>query len=369
MDDEANALRGNATHAAPGLDSRVWLLPPMVGAEPNPGVITDDWILSQVVFDEDVEAPIPAAVLQIEDRPPLEEAVVPPNQVPSSISPTVPFVAHQIEDQAAHPAAHPEPAQSWSLTWDQFDQLLGSGSQTTPPDFGRLDFDSGVFISVGNLDIQSLFDADWRSQPSRIDRSFDALPTREPIQGFPRGGENDPIEDFSPSQVAGSAQPEAGELAFLLSQVHLMLTSFTITPVRRIWASSLMQYHLTCQVPATGMRTATTLVQIHRSPQVLKIGTRTAITRAQIRQIKHQVSLDRTRAAKQQAQILPPLRREAMPVSSRPSIGIRLGKSPRPTSSTSKNSPATVQAMDPSRMHLVLGLLFSTFSTFPSIRR
>ena len=132
------------------------------------------------------------------DGPPLEEAVVPPNQVPSSISPTVPFVALQIEDQAAHPAAHPEPAQSWSLTWDQFDQLLGSGSQATPPDFGRLDFDSGVPISVGNLD---------------IDRSFDALPTREPIQGFPRGGENDPIEDFSPSQVAGSAQPEAGERA------------------------------------------------------------------------------------------------------------------------------------------------------------
>ena len=99
-----------------------------------------------------------------------------------------------------------------------------------------------------------------------------------------------------------------------------------------------MQYHLTCQVPATGMRTATTLVQIHRSPQVLKVGTRTATTRAQIRQIKHQVL-----AAKQQAQILPPLRQEAMPVSSRPSIGIRLGKSPPPTSSTSRNSPATVQ--------------------------
>ncbi|CAJ1373943.1 unnamed protein product [Effrenium voratum] len=60
----ANALRGNAAPAAPGLDSRLWPIPPMVGAEPNPGVITDDWILSQVVFDEDAEAPIPAAVLQ-----------------------------------------------------------------------------------------------------------------------------------------------------------------------------------------------------------------------------------------------------------------------------------------------------------------
>ena len=213
MDDEANALRGNAAPAAPGLDSRLWPIPPMVGAEPNPGVITDDWILSQVVFDEDAEAPIPAAVLQIEDGPPLEEAEVPPNQVPASISPTVPFVALQIEDRAVHHAAHPEPAQSWSLTWDQFDQLLGSGSQATPPDFGRLDFDSGASVSVGNLDFQSLFDADWRSQPSRMDGPFDALPTHEPTQGFPHDGENDPIEDFSPSHVAGSAQPEVGKRA------------------------------------------------------------------------------------------------------------------------------------------------------------
>ena len=170
VDDEANALRGNAAHAAPGLDSRLWPIPPMVGAEPNPGVITDDWILSQVVFDESAEAPIPAAVLQIEDGPPLEEAVVPPNQVPSSISPTVPFVALQIEDRAAHHAAHPEPAQSWSLTWDQFDQLLGSGSQATPPDFGRLDFDSvppsrlGIWIFnpflmlIGDLNLPELTD-------------------------------------------------------------------------------------------------------------------------------------------------------------------------------------------------------------------
>ena len=90
------------------------------------------------MFDEDAEAPIPAAVLQVEDGPPLEEAEVPPNQVP------VPFVAVQTEDRAVHHAAHPEPAQSWSLTWDQFDQLLGSGSQATPPDFGRLDFNSGA---------------------------------------------------------------------------------------------------------------------------------------------------------------------------------------------------------------------------------
>ena len=95
--------------------------------------------------------------------------MVPPNQVPSSISLTVPFVALQIEDQGAHPAAHPEPDQSWSLTWDQFDQLLGSGSQATPPDFGRLDFDSGVpilgiwifnpfLMLIGDLNLPELTD-------------------------------------------------------------------------------------------------------------------------------------------------------------------------------------------------------------------
>ena len=54
-----------AARANPGLDSRLWPIPPVMGAEPNPGVITDDWILSQVVFDEEAEPPIPTAVLQI----------------------------------------------------------------------------------------------------------------------------------------------------------------------------------------------------------------------------------------------------------------------------------------------------------------
>ena len=62
VDDEAYALRGNAARAAPGLDSRLWPLPPAMETEPNPGVITDGWLLSQVVFDEEAEAPIPAAV-------------------------------------------------------------------------------------------------------------------------------------------------------------------------------------------------------------------------------------------------------------------------------------------------------------------
>ena len=138
-----------------------------------------------------------------------------------------------------------------------------------------------------------------------------------------------------------------------------MLTSFTITSVRRIWTSSLMQYHLTCQVPAT--RTATT--------PPLSSGTqdRDASRYNAGSNPPNQASGTHTRAAKQQAQILPPLRREAMPVSSRPSIGIGLGKSPPPTSATSRSSPATVPAMDPSRIHLVLGLLPSTFSTSPSV--
>ena len=112
VDDEANAHRGNAAHAILGLDSRLWPLPPATGAEPNPGVITDEWILSQVVFDEEAEPPIPASVLQVEDGSPLDEAEVPPNQEFPPISPTLPFTALQIEDQNARPAVHPEAAQS-----------------------------------------------------------------------------------------------------------------------------------------------------------------------------------------------------------------------------------------------------------------
>ena len=59
---------------APGLDSRLWPILPALGAEPNPGVVADEWILSQVVFDEEVEPPLPAAVLQVEDGSPLDEA-------------------------------------------------------------------------------------------------------------------------------------------------------------------------------------------------------------------------------------------------------------------------------------------------------
>ena len=56
------------------------LAPPALGAEPNPGVVPDEWMLSQVVCDEEAEAPIPAAVLQVEDGSSLDKAVVPPNQ-------------------------------------------------------------------------------------------------------------------------------------------------------------------------------------------------------------------------------------------------------------------------------------------------
>ena len=97
-----------ASHRGPGfVDDEA-----NAGAEPNPGVITDEWILSQVVFDEEAEPPIPAAVLQVEDGSPLDKAEVPPNQEFPPISPTLPFTALQIEDQNARPAVHPEAAQS-----------------------------------------------------------------------------------------------------------------------------------------------------------------------------------------------------------------------------------------------------------------
>ena len=40
-----------------------------------------------------------------------------------------------------------------------------------------------------------------------------ALPMHEPIEDFPHEGENDPIEDFSPSHVAVSAQLKSGDRA------------------------------------------------------------------------------------------------------------------------------------------------------------
>ena len=292
--------------------------------------------------------------------------------MPSSISPTVPFVALQIEDRAVHHAAHPEPAQSWSLTWDQFDQLLGSGSQATPPDFGRLDFNSGASVSVGNLDFQSLFDVDWRSQPSRMDEPFDALPTHEPTQGFPHDGENDPIEDFSPSHVAGSAQPEVGKRAIedwpqiaglppVSGSSDIDIIHDHPSPADMDFIPDAVSSHLS----GTRDRNAD---RYNAGPNPsLSSGTRgrdaSRYNAAQIRQIGHQVLVDRMRAAKQQAQIPPPLRQGAMPASSRRSIGVRLEKSPPPTSSTSRSSPATVPVMDPSRIHLVLALLPLTSST------
>ena len=176
--------------------------------------------------------------------------MVPPNQGFPSISPTVPFVAFQIEDQVAHPAVYPETTQSWSLTWDQFDQLLGSGPQATPTDFDRIDLDSGVPISVGNVDIQSLFDADWRSQPSRpsrFNRPFELCPRMSLLRIFLLKVRVIPLK-ISPLPNL-QARPNPGgaieqlrigrkQLAFLLFQVYLMLISFMITPVRRIWTSS-----------------------------------------------------------------------------------------------------------------------------------
>ena len=133
-----------------------------------------------------------------------------------------------------------------------------------------------------------VFDAGWRSQPSRpsrFNRPFDALPTHEPIEDFPHGRFLPfPILQVRPNPGRAIEQLRIGrkQLAFLLFQVHLMLMSFMITPVRRIWTSSPMQYHLTCQVPVIGMRTATTRVQIHHIPEVPEIGRRTATTLVQI---------------------------------------------------------------------------------------
>ena len=252
-------------------------------------------------------------------------------------------MALQIEDRAVHHAAHPEPAQSWSLTWDQFDQLLGSGSQATPPDFGRLDFDSGAPVSVGNLDFQSLFDADWRSQPSRIDRSFDALPTHEPTQGFPHDGENDPIEDFSPSHVAGSAQLEVGKRA-----IEDWPQIAGLPPVSGSSDIDIIHDHPS---PAD-MDFIPDAVSSHLS------GTRDRnVDRYNAGPNPPLSSRDRN-ANRYNAGSNPPNRASGIN---------RSDKSPPPTSSTSRSSPATVPAMDPNRTHLVLALLHLTSSTSPSI--
>ena len=61
---------------------------------------------------------------------------------------------------------------------------------------------------LGTLTFKSLFDADWDlpSRPPQPDRPFAALPVHEPIEDFPHEGEDDPIEDFSPSHVASASE-------------------------------------------------------------------------------------------------------------------------------------------------------------------
>ena len=110
------------------------------------------------------------------------------------------------------------------------------------------------WISVGNIDIQSLFDADWKPQPSRPSRHdwpFAALPA-------PNDGEGD-TEDWP--QTAGP---------------------LTITLARQTWTSSPTQYHPTCQVPVIRMQAATTLAQIHSQSQVPEKGEATTPNRSQV---------------------------------------------------------------------------------------
>ena len=105
---------------APGQTSRLCPLPP----EPNPGVVTDEWILSQVVFDEDAEAP---RCSRSRIGPPSRRGCKP--QAPVDL---------------AYPSLH-------------------------------------------GADIQSLFDADWGSQPSqpsRPDLPFGSQPMHEPIEDY-----------------------------------------------------------------------------------------------------------------------------------------------------------------------------------------
>ena len=92
----------------------------------------------------------------MEDGPSLDEAVVPPSEPGALVDFAYPPV-HGLPDRRPGCSVRPEAAQSWSLTWDQFDQLLKNGSQATPTDFDRIDLGSGVLVSVGNIDIQIPF--------------------------------------------------------------------------------------------------------------------------------------------------------------------------------------------------------------------
>ena len=69
--------------------------------------------------------------------------------------------------------------------------------------------------SVGNVDIQSLFDADWRSQPfrpSRINRPFDALSGSsdvDVIHDHPSPADMDFVPDAVSSYLSGTRDRDA----------------------------------------------------------------------------------------------------------------------------------------------------------------
>ena len=247
--------------------------------------------------------------------------------------------------------------------------LTSSSAQATPPDFGRLDFDSGAPVSVGNLDFQSLFDADWRSQPSRIDRSFDALPTHEPTQGFPHDGENDPIEDFSPSHVAGPAQPEVGKRAIedwpqiaglppVSGSSDIDIIHDHPSPADMDFIPDAVSSHLS----GTRDRNADRYNAGPNPP--LSSGTRGRDANrynAGSNPPNRASGINRSDAGRETAGPNP------SSTSSRSHAGLFAAFNRRQTRKESAPSPATVPAMDPNRIHLVLALLHLTSSTSPSI--
>ena len=170
----------------------------MTAAEPHPGVVNDEWILSQVVFDDDGDVPLPPAVLQIEDGPPRAEDVVPPNQEVRSISTTLPFEAVQANDEDLRQSCQTQSDRPWSLTWDQVDQIIGMGIQGTPANLCQIVAEVGNPMEIAGLDFASLYEADWSAPISQSGiPEFSAI-SQFPHEVFDNPGnlDEDPIEDF-----------------------------------------------------------------------------------------------------------------------------------------------------------------------------
>ena len=272
--------------------------------------MTDDWILSQVVFDEEAEASIPAAVLQIKDRPPQTEAVVleQPRQYvqkPLNLGPS-----HGVSLTSFLEVGH-RPLRPISIE---------SPSTQTPSFRGTWVFNPFLML-IGDPNLRAVY-------PDEI--------------------EGDPSQELSPSHVAGPGQLKSGNRAIGLSAImdvdHPSPADLDFIPdavssflgTREQDASRYKSTAFRVQVPEK--RATTTLAQFQprysrtgcepqqrwlksidlslrcrerdasrhnrsnpQNPtQVLMNGTRAATTLAQIRITKPQVLMDRVR---QQAQI------------------------------------------------------------------